>query len=89
MNNPYIKPLEFDAGGWAEGALGRYLIITRVTIDGKLQLGVIYWGNNTPTLNEDIGREKTRAGIELLANRHNAEQIARFLTTAGRERLGL
>lgn len=92
MNNLYIKPLEFDKGGYAVGAFYRYQISQRPNIDTGAY-HVNGWPNDRDT-SEYIGccvggYDGFEEVLKDIANRHNAAQIARFLTPAGRERLDL
>ena len=91
MNNQYIEPLQFNRYGYAVGAFYRYQYNKKPDQTGVCT--VYGWPNERETsefigsaVGGYAGAEETLEGI---ANRHNAAQIARFLTPAGRERLGL
>ncbi len=89
--NPYIKPLQFDRYGYAVGAFYRYQLSKRP--DEKNVYHVYGWENNKET-GEFIGScvggyDGFEEILDDIANRHNAEQIARYLTPAGRDRLDL
>jgi hypothetical protein len=91
MNNPYIKPLQFDEGGYAVGAFYRYQYNKKPDQTGVCT--VYAWPNERETsefigsaVGGYAGAEET---LEDIANRHNVEQIARYLTPVGCERLGI
>jgi hypothetical protein len=87
MSNPYIQPLQFDESGYAVGAFYRYQF-SKTTYKDITTFGVYAWWPETQ-MSGYIAQDKSFAKVIDIANRHNAAQIARYLTPAGCERLGI
>jgi len=88
MNNPYIKLLEFDEGGYSWGSGCRYLIQKEIQKYGT-GYRVLFWSNIDTLWSAHIGSARTYDEAIALANKHNQVWLSLYLTPAGRERLDL
>jgi hypothetical protein len=87
--NPYIKPLEFDAGGYAWGSGCRYLIQKQTQKDNTIGYRVLFWSNIETLWSAHIGSAQTYDEAIALSNKHNQVWLSLYLTPAGCERLGI